>query len=214
MKNSIIYALDKARHEAEKLCTSPPPPSDSLDENLHVVILSSGLVHCAVGREACVRVRVWDSSASRGMTKVDKAVGARIPGPSVKVSTGNKVVQSASWYAEDLPHGKSMHIGLEHTADTISAGQANSEHGIGASWLTLEQHPTNELAPAVLHSLWTSATPALTITSYGMDLIRFGFLQLWPTRLRSQMGSNIKQSRDLIAQLLAVSVNCQSSWRL
>ena len=71
----------------------------------------------------------------------------------MKISTGNKVVQSVAWYSELLPHGKSMHIGLEHTADTISAGQANSEHGIGTSWLTPESYPVPGPAPIVLHKL-------------------------------------------------------------
>ena len=36
MKNSIIYALEKARQAAEKAGTSLPPLTDALDENLHV----------------------------------------------------------------------------------------------------------------------------------------------------------------------------------
>ena len=44
-----------------------------------------------------------------------------------------------------------MHIGLEHTADTISAGQPNSENCIGTSWLTPESHPVAEPAPVILH---------------------------------------------------------------
>ena len=84
------------------------------------------------------------------MTEKSQAAGDRVPGPSEQIRTGNKVMQSEAWYTAQLPHCKSIHSGLEHTADTISAGQANSAHGIGTSWLTPESPPIAEPVPILL----------------------------------------------------------------
>ena len=44
-----------------------------------------------------------------------------------------------------------MHIGLDDTQDTISAGQANRDLGIETSWLTPAVVPSSSPGPCLLH---------------------------------------------------------------
>ena len=70
-------------------------------------------------------------------------------GPATSVSTGAGVVVTDAWFKEQLPHGESIHVGMEATTDTISAGQANAEHSVETLWVG-PGSDTNGPGPVVL----------------------------------------------------------------
>ena len=94
--------------------------------------------------------RIWDTGASKGMSHIDSAVGKEMPGPSSSVSTGAGIVQTSAWFKERLPHGESMHVGMAETADTISAGQANMEHGVETLWIEPGSTPADRPGQCIL----------------------------------------------------------------
>ena len=99
----------------------PPPGLEELDEELslpHIVVRSY--------RSLAGKTRIWDSGALKGMTNTEDAIGIEIPGPHTKISTGAGVITSKKWYKEKLPIGDMVHIGLEKTANTVSAGECTA----------------------------------------------------------------------------------------
>ncbi len=116
--NSKMYALEKARARANEVGTEPPPAADQLDQDL---LLPKAQMRNFGGSEA--RARIWDTAASKGMTQIATAIGEEVKGPKSRISTGGGVQHSSRWFAEELPFGTVMHIGLENTSDTIAAGQ-------------------------------------------------------------------------------------------
>ena len=101
--------------------------------------------------ETMSETRIWGSGASKGMTNTEDAIGIEIPGPHTKISTGAGVITAKKWYKERLPIGDMVHIGLEKTANTVSAGQANAEHGIATSWMEPAETPASKPGVCVLH---------------------------------------------------------------
>ena len=85
------------------------------------------------------------------MTNTEDAIGIEFPGPHTKISTGAGVITSKKWYKERLPIGDMVHIGLEKTANTVSARQANAEHGIATSWMESAETPASKPGVCVLH---------------------------------------------------------------
>ena len=100
---------------------------------------------------AAGRARTWDSGASKSISKVADGAGEEVSGPSSRVATGAGIVVTKKWFREQLPFGPTFHLGLENTADTISAGQGNCERGVETSWLAPEEIPSNKPGPCVLH---------------------------------------------------------------
>ena len=125
--------------------TSQPPLPDTLEYGL-------SLPDDAVPVSALVgKTRIWDTGASRGMTRLDQAKGTIVKGPKAKVATSAGIVDSNTWVDEQVPMGTMRHIGLEQTADTISAGQANQETGTETSWLAPEIVPSRSPGKIILH---------------------------------------------------------------
>ena len=87
--------------------------------------------------------RIWDIGASKGMTKIDGAAGEETTGPKTRVQTGAVVFSTRRWFKETLPVGTMLHVELESTANTISAGQANAEKGVETSWLAPAEVPSS-----------------------------------------------------------------------
>ena len=146
MLNARLHALQKAKVKALKLGTSAPPEFDQLDENLMLV---ENYGQRALQARSAKR-RIWDTGASKGMSHIDSAVGKEMPGPSSSVSTGAGIVQTSAWFKERLPHGESMHVGMAETADTISAGQANMEHGVETLWIEPGSTPADRPGQCIL----------------------------------------------------------------
>ena len=83
--------------------------------------------------EGTGRARIWDSGVSKGVTRIDTAVGKEVVGPSSRVATGAGIITPKRWVKEQLPFGETMHVGPRGTCDTIAAFQINAERGVETS---------------------------------------------------------------------------------
>ena len=146
MFNSILHSIEKARARATSCGTSQPPLLDTLDDGLLLPPGAPQHVSAMVGK-----TRIWDTGASKGMTRLDEASGAIVQGPKTKVVTGAGVIDSSTWVDEITPMGAMRHIGLANTANTLSAGQANQETGTETSWLAPREVPSTSPGQVVLH---------------------------------------------------------------
>ena len=136
MRNSVMQAIEKARSQSQEVGTSEPLAIEELTEKPQVPEQSFSAELEGIGRAS-----IWDSGASKGMTRFETAVGREVLGLSPRVATGAGIVTTKRWFEEQLPFGETMHVGLEGTSDTIAAGQSNAERGVETSWL----------APAEVH---------------------------------------------------------------
>jgi hypothetical protein len=121
-----------------------------LTENLELQATSEA-VKALTATSGRGRARIWDTGASKGMDNISTALGTPVPGPKTQVSTGAGIVTTQKWFVERLPTGDSVHVGLENTDDTISAGQQNAEHGVETSWLSPSVVPANRPGTCILH---------------------------------------------------------------
>ena len=138
--NAIMCAIEKARGRALECGTSEPPGLEELDEDLALTTIPAARSFSG----STGRAKIWDTGASKGMSKVAGATGEEVPGPSSRVATGAGIVVTKKWFREQVPFGPTRHVGLENTEDTISAGQVNSERGVETSWLAPEEIPSNK----------------------------------------------------------------------
>ena len=86
--NAIMSAIEKAPGRALECGTSEPPGLDELDEDLSLPSIPATRSFSG----ATGRARVWDTGASKGMSKIAGAAGEEVPGPSSRVSTGAGIV--------------------------------------------------------------------------------------------------------------------------
>lgn len=148
-RNSVLHAIEKARARAREVGTLEPLALEELTEELE---LPGRCFSAASPASGCGRARIWDTGASKGMTKIGDTLGVEVNGLNAPVSAGAGIVPTKKWYRESLPFGETLHVGLEDTSDTIAAGQINAEKGVETSWLAPLQVPSNKPGTCVLHA--------------------------------------------------------------
>ena len=97
-------------------------------------------------------VRSFDSGATFGMDIKGKSPENEFKDRAVRIHTGDGVVKSDTWAHVETPWGWTKNICLPKTARTHSAGDCNAQFGVGMSWLSPEQCPSQSPGPCILHT--------------------------------------------------------------
>ena len=81
------------------------------------------------------KTRCYDTGASQGMSTPDEANPPK-KGKLINIQTGNDVISSDLWSEVEFAPGKFMrHVVLPSTANTVSVGEVNRDHGLSFQWI-------------------------------------------------------------------------------